>query len=191
VPKSSFGGLPWHVYQPFCEESRFQIITAIDSAGDFLEGDWLLLGGALLPAVGVDVRSTVDVDLVCLKRGGAEQTLRLMKLAESLGSPIESVNQAAAHFLDKTGYSRKDLIELSRGKTAVLFRPSVRLYWKLKIPRLTESDLSDCQHYFRFCRGNGDDINGEELRDLVRTELARKPPPEKSRRLKALLSVLA
>lgn len=33
-------------------------------AGERLHGDWLLVGGTLLPAVGIDSRSTTDIDLV-------------------------------------------------------------------------------------------------------------------------------
>ena len=35
-------------------------------AGERLYGEWLLVGGTLLPAVGIDVRATVDIDLLGL-----------------------------------------------------------------------------------------------------------------------------
>ena len=60
-----------------------------------LRGRWLLVGGTLLPAVGIDTRSTVDIDLVGLGDKEKLQNLELMKIAEQLGLSVESINQAA------------------------------------------------------------------------------------------------
>ncbi len=125
-------------------------------AGDKLKGKWLLVGGTLLPAVGIEIRSTVDIDLIGLGEREMTQNLELMELAESLGLAVESVNQAAAFFLKKTGYMLEDLLVLHKGKQATIFRPSLALYWKLKAGRLTESDFEDCRHYLRYCRGQND-----------------------------------
>ena len=160
-------------------------------AADQLEGKWLLLGGTLLPALGLDVRSTVDVDLVSLERTGPNQTLRLMELAETLGLPVETINQAAAFFLEKAGYTEDDLILLRKGKSAVIYRPTVELYWKLKIPRLTESDLLDCQHYFHYSKGQKNPFDEESLRALVELALQGPSSPERVRRLEQLLAIVS
>src|ERR1039457_2214833 len=102
-------------------------------AGDLLKGDWLLVGGTLLPAVGLDVRATVDIDIVSLNANGKkgpieDQTLGLMEIAENLDLGVESINQAAAYFLKKCGYKKEDLISLHKGKKAHIYRPSVQLY---------------------------------------------------------------
>jgi hypothetical protein len=135
-----------------------------------LQGEWLLVGGTLLPAVGLMIRSTVDIDLVGLGEREAAQNLELMSVAEKLGLSVETINQAAAYFLQKVGYTRKDLIILKKGKSATIFRPSVRLYWKLKLARLTESDMLDCQHYLSYCRGQGDTLDRRELEKLLATQ---------------------
>ena len=35
----------------------------LDAAVEKLDGEWILLGGTLLPALGIESRPTVDVDL--------------------------------------------------------------------------------------------------------------------------------
>ena len=66
-------------------------------AGARLSGDWVLLGGTLLPALGVDHRVTIDIDLAHKDQDGS-QTLELMQIAEDLGLPVETINQAGAFF---------------------------------------------------------------------------------------------
>src|SRR5438552_100562 len=112
-------------------------------AGIKLKGRWLLVGGTLLPAVGLEIRSTVDIDLIGISDKEAAQSLELMALAESLGLPVETINQAAAFFLKKIGFQEADLLPLHKGKNATIFRPSIELYLRLKIPRLSASDLLD------------------------------------------------
>lgn len=156
-------------------------------AGDRLRGEWLLVGGTLLPAVGLDVRATVDIDLVSLKNADNAENLKLMEVAESLGLPVETVNQAAAFFLQKVGYQKADLLPLHKGRSATIFRPSVRLYWALKVGRLSESDLVDCQHYYQYCRGQGDRISRAALETVMASALKTAPTKEKHDRLRVLL----
>ena len=159
-------------------------------AGRKLKGEWVLLGGTLLPAVGIDVRATVDIDLVGLGKKEAAQQLELMSLAESLGLPVESVNQAAAFFLKKIGYTKADLIVLEQGPSATIYRPSLSLYWRLKMRRLSETDLQDCEHYFNFCTSSGDAIQISELKIAAREASQREKSPAKLRRLKKLSEIL-
>lgn len=170
-------------------------------AGKELSGEWVLVGGTLLPAVGIDVRSTVDIDLVYLGKNGPgknrqeqtgvetdgnTQTLRLMSLADSLGLPAESVNQAATFFLKKVGYQNEDLILFHPGSSATLYRPSLELFWKLKIARLSETDLQDCQHYFTFCEKVEDPIDLGRLSKLIEEMSKKEKSAEKRNRLKVL-----
>jgi hypothetical protein len=162
----------------------------LNLAGQSLKGDWLLVGGTLLPAVGLNVRSTVDIDLIGLGSEEAGQTLELMTLAESLGLSVESINQAAAFFLKKAGYSKSELIVLHKGKKATIFRPSVELYWRLKLPRLSESDLLDCQHYYNFCLGQNEMIRRQKLFSYINQQIELGPTRDKLERLKTLKSLL-
>lgn len=155
-----------------------------------LQGEWLLVGGTLLPAVGLMIRSTVDIDLIGLGEREAAQSLELMTIAEKLGLSVETINQAAAFFLSKLSYTKKDLIVLREGKTAKIYRPSLLLYWKLKLPRLTESDLLDCQHYFNYCMGQGDRMDRGEIEKLLSLQARKDQSFERAKRLKILKSLL-
>jgi hypothetical protein len=155
-------------------------------AGDRLTGEWLLVGGTLLPALGIDVRSTVDIDLLGLGKNEASQTLELMELAQSLGLSAEAVNQTAAFFLKKIKYDAPDLIILHKGKSATILRPSVSLYFKLKLARFTETDQTDCEHYYRFCTQVGDPIDPSELEDVLKKEERASGSREKRDRIRVL-----
>lgn len=156
-----------------------------------LKGKWLLVGGTLLPAVGIDVRATVDIDLVGLGVKEKMQNLELMTLAERLGLHIEAINQAAEFFVSRHAPTSKDMFILVKGKRAQIFRPSVELYWKLKVPRLTESDLLDCQHYLQFCIGQKDGVDVRDLDRVVQLELKKENSSEKRDRLLKLSELVS
>ncbi|MEN9723149.1 MAG: hypothetical protein RJB38_1135 [Pseudomonadota bacterium] len=137
------------------------------AAAERLDGEWLLIGGTLLPAIGVETRPTVDVDLVSLEKASNEQNLKLMELAESLQLPVETINQAAGYFLQKIGYTQNELILLIQGSRATIYRPSLTLFWKLKIGRLSESDLSDCLEYLKYTRNQGESIDAPGLMTVL------------------------
>jgi hypothetical protein len=159
-------------------------------AADELTGEWVLVGGTLLPAVGIDVRTTVDIDLLGLGKAEAAQQIELMTISESLGLPVETVNQAASFFLKKVGYSKKDLIILERGKSAVIYRPSAELYLRLKVGRLSETDLLDCELYLEFCVGCGDSVDREAMTSFLTEAVGKEKSSEKRVRLQALLKGL-
>lgn len=162
----------------------------IKKAGRDLTGEWLLVGGTLLPAVGLMIRSTVDIDLIGLGEKGAAQSLQLMDLAASLGLSIESINQAAAFFLKQVPHTKKDYLILHQGKSATIYRPSVALYWRLKTQRMTDSDALDCQHYYQYCRGQGDPVDAKTLKSIVQVALDLDITPEKYARLKNLMEII-
>lgn len=163
----------------------------LKQAGDKLEGEWLLIGGTLLPAVGLDIRATVDIDFIGLGKKEASQTLELMEISEALGLPIETVNQAAAFFLNKIDYDKKDLIILYKGKNAVIYRPSGELYFKLKINRLSQTDAIDCTHYYNYCVSQKDKIDVESLLKLLKSSIKKEQIEEKQERLKTLYELVS
>lgn len=158
----------------------------LSAAGEELKGQWVLLGGTLLPALGIQLRSTVDIDLVGLTDKEMAQSLETMRLADRLGLEVQVINQAAAFFLRQIAYAKTDLIPLHKGKNATIFRPSVRLYWKLKVARLSEADVSDCVHYLRFCQQAKDSLSRSDLLKILKTRSRTEVTPEKLDLLKLL-----
>ncbi len=115
----------------------------LDVAGERLEGDWLLIGGALAAVwLGVE-RRTEDIDMVGLG-GTAEERIALMDLALGHGWPVETVNSAADFFVRRVPGWRDELELLHRGPGARILRPSPTLFLLLKLSRLSEADLGDC-----------------------------------------------
>ena len=104
-------------------------------AGTRLRGDWILIGGTVLPLLGIGYRVTTDIDLICVGKSDQTDTLQLMKLAESLGLSVESINQAGAFFLNKIPDFRSQMILLHSGPSAQIFRPNATLFLRLKIAR--------------------------------------------------------
>ena len=97
-----------------------------------LDGEWLLLGGALVALWLEPRRVTEDVDLIGL-RGTADERYALMELATELGLPVEAVNSAADFFVRRIPDWRAELVELRRGAGATVYRPSVTLFLLLKL----------------------------------------------------------
>jgi hypothetical protein len=159
------------------------------AAGDKLKGEWLLVGGTLLPAVGIEIRPTTDIDLVGLGAAERAQNLELMELADSLGLSIETINQAAAVFVKRANISKNDIIVLHQGKSAKIYRPSAELFWKLKVSRLTAADAEDCIEYLNFCTANGDTVDKKSIRSIVAKELRTKPTSAKIKRLNHLMKL--
>lgn len=158
----------------------------LKAAGERLKGEWLLVGGTLLPAVGIDVRSTVDIDLIGLGKTENAQILELMEVAETLGLNPETINPAAAIFLKKIKYQKEDLIILYKGSKGTIYRPSLMLYWQLKMNRLSETDLQDCEHYLAACKKADDKINLPQLFEEIQARLEKENSKEKLNRLKTL-----
>jgi hypothetical protein len=159
-------------------------------AGDNLKGEWLLVGGTLLPAVGIDSRPTVDIDLVRIGGGNEDQSLELMRLANSLDLSVESINQAAAFFVKQSGFKKIDLLPLYTGKSATIHRPSVELYWKLKLERFSDSDAGDCLDYYAYCKNQNDPINVKALKTLLDKKKRHTASKRVHRSLDRLIKVL-
>jgi hypothetical protein len=162
----------------------------LELASDRLEGDWVLLGGTLLPALGHNVRVTVDIDVVSLSsERRPSQSLALMKIAEDLGLPVEAINSAAEYFLSKQTDFEKELVVLHAGKKARILRPNAFLYLRLKIERMTESDLIDCLSLLRFERDSLTEEQAAVIRQRLKFEIEKKDSRKK--RLTSLLEKLS
>jgi hypothetical protein len=83
-----------------------------------LEGRWILIGGTVLPLMGIDHRVTMDIDLVNLDfKNSNQQVLQLMETAESLGLPVETINQAGGYFLSKVKDVEEHLVLWDKSKS--------------------------------------------------------------------------
>lgn len=152
-----------------------------------LHGEWVLLGGALLPTLGIEHRNTTDIDFLGLSdESYNDRALALMKLCDKLELPIETINQGALFFLLKINNFRKDLIVLEKNKRCTLFRPNITLFIKLKLDRFSESDYLDCLAMIKWSQKNNEKPNFRELRNLIKQK-TKKANPEKRERYEALL----
>lgn len=113
-------------------------------AGLRLHGDWVVIGGSVLQLVGAGYRVTNDIDLAGPENATQKDSVILMEIAEELGLPVEAINQAGAFFLSKIPHWKKMSVLHYEGKNADFYRPNSTLFLLLKIPRLSESDLTDC-----------------------------------------------
>ncbi len=136
-----------------------------------LEGDWILIGGAVLPLLGIEYRTTVDIDIVGPPGATQEQTLVLMEIAEELGLPVETINQAGAYFLRRQEGVGEQLLPLARSPKTTIFRPTATLYVLLKLSRLTETDLEDCRRMLAYAQDHDEPVEVPRLKEAIREEL--------------------
>ena len=125
------------------ELDRSRLEEVVSAISERLDGDWLLIGGALVSLWLRPGRATEDVDVVGLG-GTSAQRLALMKLAVDLGLPVEAVNSAADFFVARIDGWRDHLVLFRAGARGRVFRPDATLFLLLKIGRLSASDLDDC-----------------------------------------------
>ncbi|MBN2498799.1 MAG: hypothetical protein JXR96_29680 [Deltaproteobacteria bacterium] len=159
-------------------------------AGERLEGDWVLLGGTVLPALGIGDRVTLDIDIAGPPGGGQEQLLAVMEIAEDLGLPAEAVNPAAAFFLQRIRGWQKHLVLLHRGAGARIHRPDATLFLLLKLRRLSEADLSDCLAMLRFARREGERLDRARVRRALSSEAEKVHSPGWHQRAEILVQAL-
>ena len=168
---------------PPIELGRERLEALLDALSERLEGDWLLIGGALVALWLEPRRVTEDVDLVSLS-GSGDQRLQLMELAAATGLSIEAVNSAADYFVRRIpGWERE--IELFRdGPKARVHRPTPTLFLLLKIGRLSDQDLADCGAMIAKARADGLDLDGRRvLAALDQIEEAAEPAVARRRQL--------
>ncbi len=126
------------------ELDRARIEEIVTAVADRLEGRWLLVGGAFVALSYEPDRLTEDVDLVGMEGTQAER-YALLDLAFELGLPVEAVNSAADFFVRRIdGWA--DEVEVRRvGARSTVYKPTSTLFLLLKIARLSERDLRDCE----------------------------------------------
>lgn len=127
------------------------ITSIIKSASKQIDGEWVLLGGSILPFLGINDRITMDVDLVPLGPPTTEHTIKLMDIAKSHGLPIEAINHSSQYFLLKIKNYKNHLITIINESNFKLYIPDIILYTTLKLNRCSESDLLDIQKYIKYC----------------------------------------
>lgn len=160
-------------------------------AGSRLTGDWVLIGGTVLPLVGIDYRVTTDIDLVGTETKQQEQLLELMEMASELGLSVETINQAGAFFLHKIKDFKKHLCLVHEGPSARLFRPDLYLFIRLKIGRLSESDLTDCLEYAKYSFQTAEKVDSAGIKKLILVEIKEAKTEERLQRLKKLREAFA
>ena len=115
-----------------------------------LEGEWVIIGGTVLSLLGIDERVTMDIDMVAINnKQSNSQSIKLMEIAESLGLPVEAINQAGEYFLSKVDGFQDHLILFAESKKCKIYRPDAYLFLKLKLARSSETDLRDCMAFLR------------------------------------------
>ncbi|MGE4234450.1 MAG: hypothetical protein AB7F43_14085 [Bacteriovoracia bacterium] len=155
-------------------------------AGNSLKGNWILLGGTVLPALGIDHRVTTDIDFVGLSSSELRQQIQVMEIAEKLGLSIETINQAAGYFLKKIKHKQDDLVVLHKGSRATIYRPGTTLYLLLKIPRFSESDLADCIEMLKFAQKKQESVDIALIERAIQKEIKKELSKEKLNRLLTL-----
>ncbi len=123
---------------------RHRLEQIVETFLDQVEGEWLLVGGALVALWLEPRRLTEDIDLIGLVGSQAER-IRLLSAAELLGLPVEALNSAADYFIREIDVWRDHLVLFQEGMRGVLYRPTVYLFIRLKMKRLSEQDLLDCR----------------------------------------------
>ena len=160
-------------------------------AADRLVGNWVIMGAIVLPLLGIDHRTTNDIDMAGPEDAGNEGLFTLMSIAEHLGLPVETINQAGAYFLHGIDGWRDEIILLHQGENASIHRPSVTLFVLLKLGRMTESDLIDCLEFLRFAKKRGEIVDVARLDKIIRAAMRdEKTSGPKHDRLEHLLSAI-
>ena len=125
------------------ELGRERLEELLATLAERLDGDWLLLGGALVALWLEPRRVTEDIDLVSLA-GLPEQRFQLMELAAAAGLSIEAVNSAADYFVRRVPGWQQEIEIFRTGPRARIYRPTPTLFLLVKIGRLSDQDLVDC-----------------------------------------------
>ncbi len=119
-----------------------------------IDCDWVIVGGSLLALLKASNRSTSDIDICTLGELTNERRLQLMKIAQASGLPIEAVNPSADFFLREIPNWKESLVLFRSGKNGNLYRPSIELYFKLKLNRCSPTDVSDCVSFLKWHNEN-------------------------------------
>lgn len=150
-------------------------------ASEELKGDWVLCGASVLPLIGINTRTTWDIDMFGLDNPKQTENFKLMNIAESLGIPAECINLSGGYYLSKLPNFRKNLVLLNEGKSKI-FRPNFYLFSCLKLQRFTEVDLLDCQDFYKHEKKTNPNVN-ESMKNYLISELSKIENPDKAKRV--------
>ena len=157
---------------------------------DRVRGQWVIIGGAVLPLLDASSRYTEDIDIVGPSSSTQKDTLALMNIAQELKLPIEAINQAASFFLHKISRWQDELVLIHKGKGIRIFRPTPTLFLLLKISRLSEYDLEDCLNMMKYANLKKEVIDVKRVSKAIQEEIKKSSNQTKTKRLKQLLSIL-
>jgi hypothetical protein len=147
---------------------RTELDALLDAICDRLEGEWLIIGGAIATLWFSPRRTTEDVDILGVA-GDPDQRYAILELAVSLGLPVESLNSAADFFVRRIADWRDQLVVFREGAKGRVYRPTATLFLLLKVHRLDERDLEDC----RALIATGEPFDRARIRAVVEAL----PPP--------------
>ena len=133
-----------------------------------IDCDWLIIGGSLLVLLRASERATTDIDICSLGELTNERRLQLMDIALQSGLPIEAINPAADFFLKQIPGWKESLILFKSGTNGNLYRPSIELYFKLKLNRSSQSDILDCISFLDWHKKNLIPYNREILFKILK-----------------------
>ena len=162
------------------------LMRFVTLAVERLEGDWVVLGGTVLPLLGIEHRVTLDIDVAGPQTAGNRDLLTLMGIADELGLPVETINQAATFFLHRVPDWANLLVPVQTGAKARVLRPNATLFMLLKLERLSEADLSDCLQMLGFAKRTGEVVDAARLKLTVERQVAAGCGPERLTRLGTL-----
>lgn len=158
----------------------------VEKSLKYLTGDWVIIGGTVLPLVNADYRTTLDIDMIPLHDNSNESMLALMELASSLGLPVEAVNSAGLFFLKKISAWESRLEVHAESKKCRILRPNFDLYLELKIARFSESDESDIYAYLKWHRKSKTPYDQSASLKIIKRELKKVQSPDRKQRLLAI-----
>ncbi len=166
------------------------LITMAEKIVAEVPGQWLIFGGSSLYLLGLNARATMDVDVASFGVSTNDDTLKLMLIAQDLKLPIETINQAGAFFLKSIPDWQSRCRLFKKGKLGKVYVPQLDLYLELKAQRMTESDLSDCLAYLKWCQSKSIKWDPDLTQEILRTALlAARAEPKK--RIQFLIKAFA
>ncbi len=147
----------------------------INLVADEISGDWLVIGGSLLAVLGENQRVTADIDICPIENMTNSSQLELMNLALKCDLSIEAINPAADFFVKQIPNWKNSIILLKKGLKGSIYRPSLELYFKLKLARCTESDIEDCLSFLTWYKKNNLDYDKPVIKKLAADKYSEKP----------------
>lgn len=166
------------------------LVRFVTLAVERLQGDWVVLGGTVLPLLGIEHRVTLDIDIAGPQTAGNHDLLTLMGIADELGLPVETINQAATFFLHRVPDWPTLLVPVQTGAKAKVLRPNATLFMLLKMERLSEADLSDCLQMLAFARRTHEAVDATRLKMALDRQIAADCSPGRLARLGTLSGAL-